>query len=177
VEISAIGFADQWGRSSLAGPLLACYAAGSAAGGLVYGAVHWSWSLTRRLVVAAAAMSLTVALLPLAAHPAVLGPLLFLAGLGIAPTMISGMSIVERVVPPGQLTEGLTWSTTGIVVGLSATSPIAGRVVDDIGARHGFLVGLASGVTAILVCALGLRNLARAEAPPVGEPVAEEPAR
>jgi predicted MFS family arabinose efflux permease len=159
VEISAIGFADQDGRAALAGPLLACYAGGSMVAGLVYGSWHWQWSLTRRLLAGAVVMTVTVAGLPLAHAPAVLAPMLFVAGLGIAPTLISGLSLVERLVPAGQVTEGLTWATTGIVVGLSLASPVAGHVVDDVGARQAFAVAALSGTAAVVVCLAGFRHL------------------
>lgn len=165
VEISTIGFADQWGSPSLAGPLLACYAGGSMIAGLAYGSVHWRWPLHRRLLGGALLMTVTVTVLPFVHHPAVLAPCLFLAGLGIAPTLISGLSIVERLVPTGQVTEGLTWATTGIVVGLSLASPVAGRVVDVVGARQAFTVGLASGATAVVVCTAGFGHLRRSSSP------------
>jgi MFS family permease len=164
VELSVIGFADQDGHPSLAGPLLACYAGGSMMAGLVYGARHWHWSLTRRLLSGAGAMTLTTATLPFITEPAVLAPLLFVAGIGIAPTLISGLSLVEGLVAPGQVTEGLTWATTGIVVGLSLASPIAGRVVDEVGARQAFTVAVASGAAAVVVALLGYRRLSRTAA-------------
>jgi MFS family permease len=51
VEIATIGFADQHGHASLAGPLLACYAAGSMVAGIVFGSARWKSSLPRRLVI------------------------------------------------------------------------------------------------------------------------------
>jgi predicted MFS family arabinose efflux permease len=159
VEISAIGFADQHGNAALAGPLLACYAGGSMIAGLIYGSRHWRWSLTRRLLTGAIVMTATVSVLPFIDRPAVLGPFLFLAGIGIAPTLISGLSVVEALVPPGQVTEGLTWATTGIIVGVSLASPIAGRLVDDVGARQAFTVGVVSGAAAVVICGIGFRYL------------------
>lgn len=161
VEISTVAFADQYGRPALAGPLLASYALGSMLAGLAFGAVTWRVPLTRRLLFGAAAMTLTVSVLPLAGGPALLAPLLFLAGLGIAPTLISGLSLVERLVPPAKVTEGLTWATTGIVVGLALASPVAGHVVDSVGASRAFLVALASGSAAVLVAGFGLRRMQR----------------
>ena len=161
VEISAVAFADHEGRPELAGPLLACYASGSMLAGLAYGAIHWRVSLTRRLLLGALVMSATVALLPLVDRPALLAPLLLLAGIGIAPTLISGISLVERMVPAAKMTEGITWATTGVVVGLATASPVAGRVVDEWGASRGFLVGLVSGMSAVLTCAIGYRWLHR----------------
>jgi MFS family permease len=164
VEISSIGFADQHGQASLAGPLLACYAGGSMVAGIIYGSVRWRWSLPRRLATGALTMTLTITVLPFIHRPAVLAPCLFVAGLGIAPTLISGFSLVERLVPAGQLTEGLTWSTTGIVVGIAVASPVAGRLVDDVGARRAFTVGVVSGVIAVVISLAGLRRLNAASA-------------
>jgi MFS family permease len=159
VEISAVAFADEVGRRGLAGPLLACYATGSMLAGLAYGAVHWRVSLTRRLLLGALAMSATVALLPFLDRPALLALGLLLAGLGIAPTLISGISLVERMVPAAKMTEGITWATTGVVVGMATASPVAGRIVDEWGAQRAFLVGLVSGMSAVTVCAIGYRRL------------------
>ena len=159
VEISAVAFADHEGRPELAGPLLACYATGSMLAGLAYGAIHWRVPLTRRLLLGALVMTATVALLPVVDRPAVLAPALLLAGIGIAPTLISGISLVERMVPSAKMTEGITWATTGVVVGMAVASPIAGRVVDEWGASQGFLVGLVSGMCAVLTCAIGYRRL------------------
>jgi MFS family permease len=167
VEISTIGFADQHGNASLAGPLLACYAAGSMVAGIVYGAFRWGWSLPLRLFAGALTMTITLAVLPLVHRPAVLAPCLFVAGLGIAPTLISGFSLVERLVPPAQLTEGLTWATTGLVVGIAVASPVAGRIVDNQSAREAFTVGVASGAVAVVISLFGLPrlNAAAAESP------------
>src|SRR5258708_39545740 len=47
-DVSAIAFAKEQGHEALAGVLLGCYAAGSAAGGLWDGAQHWKTPLDRR---------------------------------------------------------------------------------------------------------------------------------
>lgn len=159
VEISAVAFADENGRQGLAGPLLACYAGGSMTSGFLFGAVRWRVPLPQRVLLGAAVMSATVAVLPLVGSLAVLAPCLFLAGVGIAPTLISGMSLAERLVPPGKLTEGLTWSTTGLIVGFSLATSLAGRIVDASGASTAFLVALGSGSLAVVICGLGYRRL------------------
>jgi MFS family permease len=167
VEISTIGFADQHGHASLAGPLLACYAGGSMVAGIIYGSYRWRWSLPRRLFSGALVMTLTIAVLPLVHRPAVLAACLFVAGLGIAPTLISGFSLVERLVPSDQLTEGLTWATTGIVVGMAVASPVTGRLVDDFSARQAYSVAAVSGAVAVVISVIGMPRLraAVAEAP------------
>ena len=161
VEISAVAFADERGRPALAGPLLACYAGGSAIAGLLFGAVRWTVSARRRLLLGATAMTTTVVTLPWAEETALLAGLLFLAGLGIAPTLISGFSLAERMVPEGTVTEGLTWATTGLIVGFSAATWMSGRLVDTAGVDRAFLVATASGLCAIAVCAAAYRRLPR----------------
>jgi MFS family permease len=161
VEISAVAFADEAGRTGLAGPLLACYAGGSAFAGIVFGAVHWQVSARRRLLLGATAMTVTVTSLPFVDSAWALAGFLFLAGLGIAPTLISGFSLVQRIVPAGTVTEGLTWATTGLVVGLSACTWISGRLVDSSGVPASFSVAVGSGLCALAVCAAAYRRLPR----------------
>lgn len=159
VEISAVAFADKQGRPALAGLFLASYAFGSMLGGLTYGAVHWRLPLPRRLLLGVTGMTLTVALLPFVRESVVLVPLLFVAGVGIAPTLIAGLSLVEQLVPPSRLTEGLTWTTTGIIVGMSIASSFAGHLVDQVGAAFAFTVAVVSGAAAVVACLVGYRSL------------------
>jgi MFS family permease len=161
VEISTIAFADRSGHPALAGPLLAAYALGSMLAGLVYGAVRWRAPLARRFLLGVSVMTATVVVLPFVRHPGVLAACLFVAGVGIAPTLISGLSLVERMVPPSMVTEGLTWATTGLVVGLSLASAVAGRLVDRLGAGPAFAVAAVSGAAAVAVCGVGFRRLHR----------------
>jgi MFS family permease len=161
VEISTVAFADHAGRAGLAGPLLACYAGGSATSGLIFGAVHWTVSARRRLMFGAATMTVTVVTLPFVDSMAALAAFLFLAGVGIAPTLISGFSLVERMVPEGTVTEGLTWATTGLIVGFSAATWLSGRLVDDAGVSEAFTVAIGSGLLALVVSLLGYRKLPR----------------
>ena len=159
VEISAVAFADESGRRVLAGPLLASYAGGSMLSGLAFGAVTWKVSARRRLLLGAAVMTATVTTLPWTDSAGVLAGLLFLAGVGIAPTLISGFSLVERMVPTSNVTEGLTWATTGLIVGFSAATWLAGRLVDTAGVGEAFLVAPASGLCALAVCGTVYRRL------------------
>ena len=86
---------------------------------------------------------------------------LFVAGLSIAPTMVTTMALVEEHVPRAKLTEGMTWTSTGLAVGVALGSSAAGWVVDAAGAARGYLVPGAAGVLAALVAFPGYRRLAR----------------
>ncbi|CAM5729670.1 MFS transporter OS=Streptomyces tendae OX=1932 GN=F3L20_08270 PE=4 SV=1 [Streptomyces tendae] len=86
---------------------------------------------------------------------------LFVAGLSIAPTMITTMSLIEEHVPRAQLTEGMTWVSTGLAVGVALGSSAGGWVIDAAGARAGYGVPAAAGAVAVAVGFLGHRRLKR----------------
>ncbi len=161
VEISAVAFADEAGNRSTAGLLLACYAGGSMISGLLFGAVTWRVSARRRLLLGAAMMTATATTLPWIDSEPLLGAALFLAGVGIAPTLISAFSLVERIVPARNVTEGLTWATTGLVIGFSMSTWLAGQLVDGPGVTAAFSVASGSGLAAVVVATVAIRRLPR----------------
>ena len=74
--------------------------------------------------------------------------------------MIVAMGLVENIVPPARLTEGLTgWSPAGIGVALGAA--LAGPAIDAIGITAGFSVTLTAGLIVLLVAAGGYRLMRR----------------
>jgi len=156
VEVIVVAFADERGQKGLAGVVLACYAAGSLISGLLYGARRWRRRLSDRFILAATGFGLAT-VLPLAANSvAVLSPLIFLTGLAIAPVLITGLSLVERLVPRRALTEGLTWSITALTVGVTAGAATAGPLIDAYGASTAFRLSAAAAIlTAIAAVAVG----------------------
>jgi predicted MFS family arabinose efflux permease len=149
VELTTVAFADEHGHRALAGPLLACYAGGSMLSGLVFGAVPPDLPRRRSMLIGAAVMTGTVTVLPFVRSTVLLAALLVLCGVGIAPTLISGFSLVERIVPSVAMTEGLTWATTGLVVGFSFSTWLAGQLVDSAGVPWAFTVATGSGLLAL----------------------------
>ena len=63
------------------------------------------------------------------------------------------------MVPTGTVTEGLTWATTGLIVGFSGATWLAGHIVDSAGVDRAFLVAPASGLGALAACGLVFRRL------------------
>ncbi len=76
---------------------------------------------------------------------------LALAGISIAPTLIIATTLVEAVVPQHKLTEGITWTVTGLGVGVAVGSALAGQMIDGFGTRAGFAVVVVAGATALVV--------------------------
>lgn len=105
------------------------------------------------------AMAVSMIPLQLAGSLPFLAVALFVAGLAIAPTMVTTMALVERHVARTRLTEGMTWTSTGLAVGVALGSSAAGWVVDASGAEAGYVVPAVAGALAAAVGLLGYRRL------------------
>ncbi|MEU3828348.1 MFS transporter [Streptomyces sp. SID486] len=161
VDVVTVAFADERGHKGAASLVLALYAAGSCASGVVYGLLRFSGAPERRWLLGVAAMAVSMIPLLLVGNLPLLAVALFVAGLSIAPTMITTMSLIEEHVPRAQLTEGMTWVSTGLAVGVALGSSAAGWVIDAAGARAGYGVPVVSGAVAVAVGFLGYRRLRR----------------
>ncbi|MEW2283323.1 MFS transporter [Streptomyces sp. NPDC047841] len=161
VDVVTVAFADERGHKGAASLVLALYAAGSCVAGVVFGLLRLSGAPERRWLLGVAAMAVSMIPLLLVGNLPLLAVALFVAGLSIAPTMITTMSLIEEHVPRAQLTEGMTWVSTGLAVGIAAGSSVAGWVIDAAGARAGYGVPAVSGAVAVAVGFLGYRRLRR----------------
>jgi len=103
------------------------------------------------------AMAITALPLLLVDDIFTLAATVFVAGLFFAPTMIIAMGLVENIVPPSRLTEGLTWMITGLGIGVALGAALAGWVVDEAGVKAGFIITLSAGLVVLLVAAAGYR--------------------
>jgi MFS transporter len=160
--VATIAFSGERGHVAAAGVVLGVYALGSLTAGIAYGALRWQAPLDRRLVVAVTAMGVGVVPLAFATSIGVLGALAFLAGLAISPSLIAGFGLAERLVPVSRLTEGLTWLSSALGVGVALGSALAGRVVDLADGQRAFLVPVGCWLAAGAVSTAGAGRLRRA---------------
>lgn len=149
-EVTTVAFAEEQGRKALAGVLLALWAFGSLASGVISGAIHWRRGPSVRVRWGALAMACAMTPLYFVGSLPLMGATLFVAGFAIAPTMIASMSLTEQVVPSGRLTEGMAIMQTGLVAGVAPGATLSGLVVDHWGASAAYLVSVAAGVVAAL---------------------------
>ncbi|MGW0971116.1 MFS transporter [Streptomyces sp. NPDC002516] len=161
VDVVTVAFADEQGHKGAASIVLALYAAGSCLAGAVFGLLHFKGAAEGRWLLGICAMAVSMIPLLLVGNLPFLAVALFLAGLSIAPTMITTMSLIEQHVPRAKLTEGMTWVSTGLAVGVALGSSVAGWVIDSAGAEAGYGVPAASGAVAVAVGFLGYRRLSR----------------
>lgn len=149
-EVTTVAFSEEQNAKSLAGVLLAVWAAGSLIAGAITGTLVWRRTLLSRLRLGATAMAVAMAPLVLIDSMWVMGAVLFVAGFAIAPTLIAAFSLAEATVPPARLTEGLAFLQTGLVAGVAPGAAAAGLVVDAHGASAAYLVSVGGGVAALL---------------------------
>jgi MFS family permease len=173
IELSTVAFAGEHGHRQLAGLVLGVYALGSAVGGLWYGSRHWRSPLPRRFVITLGLMTSGVAMFWWQPGFASLFPVIFVAGVAIAPTLITGYSLIDHLSPPERRTERMTWLSSAIGVGLAIGAPTAGRLIDESGARAGYLLAAAFGAAAFVACLAGLGRL---RTPPPGTGAGPAPA-
>jgi MFS family permease len=167
VEVVLAAFAGQHDERSRTGLVLATFALASGVAGLVYGARHWATPLLRRYWLHSVIFAALVPLFLSAGSMAQLYPIAFVAGLGISPTLITGFAMVEELVPPRGLTEGLAWTTTGLNVGYGALAAVVGGIADRHGAHVAFFVPVASGVVVAVATSLLVLRLRRVHRPVV----------
>ncbi|MDQ0940204.1 MFS transporter [Streptomyces sp. V1I1] len=161
VDVVTVAFAEEQGHKAAASLVLAVYALGSCLAGAVFGLLHLKGSASRRWLVGVCAMAVSMIPLQLAGNLPFLAVALFVAGLSVAPTMVTTMALIEAHVPRTNLTEGMTWTSTGLAVGVALGSSAAGWVVDASGADAGYVVPAVAGALAAAVAFLGYRRLRR----------------
>lgn len=159
VDIVSVAFAQQMGQPGAASLVLSAYALGSCAAGLVFGGLKLNIPLHRLLLLGGLATAATTLPLLLVASVAQLAGAVLLAGLFFAPTMIVAMSLVERVVPEQQLTEGMTWLLAGLNIGVAMGAAASGRMVDQGGASSGFVAALYAAALIVLLALCSYQSL------------------
>jgi predicted MFS family arabinose efflux permease len=164
IDVATVALADQAGQRLAAGIVLAAYAAGSMASALVLGA-RSSASSDVRLpqVLLLASAGLVVVTVPLLLGPTLvaLGFLALLAGLAVSPVLITCFSLVEVLVDPREITEGLSWAISAIGLGVAASAAGTGWLVDQAGPQAGFGVTIASAVVVAVVAVGGHTRVRR----------------
>ncbi|RUT66534.1 MFS transporter [Morganella morganii] len=159
IDVAVVAFANAQGWPASASFILAAYALGSMISGLTFGALRVSLSIEKQFFVGVLVTSVTAVLPIFSPDVYILSVMLFVAGMSFAPTMVVVINLGTIIVPPSRLTEGLTWMTTGISIGVALGSVLAGMVIDVYGARSGFSVAIVSGLVMVVIVLLGLRTL------------------
>lgn len=156
IDVAVVAFANAQGWPSAASFILAAYALGSLVAGLTFGALRIALLIERQFIFWILVTAGTALLPILSPNVYIMTGILFIAGLSFAPTMIIVMNLGTVILPPSKLTEGLTWMTTGISIGVALGGMLAGLVIDTYGTRAGFGVAIVSGLSMVVIAMIGL---------------------
>lgn len=148
-DLGIVALLQDFGQEHFVGLVVAIWCAGSAVGGLTYGASKHDISPLWVL------LFLGIATIPIALAPnlAVVLILVFISGLGVAPIIASTGEAIAHRVPEIARGEAMGWHGSAMTIGASAGGPIIGVIIDIAGAGWGFVIG---GLAGLLVAALGL---------------------
>lgn len=143
------------GTTAAAAPLLALWAAGSFAGGLLATRLDRAQGTATALALWLATLALGhLVLIPAAGSFGSLAIALTVAGAAIAPTESAVYTMVERATPAGTMTEAFAWLFTAIELGAALGAGVGGILVDHFGPTAAFGLGGGAGALAALITAL-----------------------
>ncbi|MFE7776180.1 MFS transporter [Streptomyces sp. NPDC057445] len=151
ITVAGVAYADDHGRESVYGWLMAALGLGALIGGVAYGARQWTGAPERRLRVIVGLLALGY--LPLVFTPGVpaMTALGVVAGVFLAPAIACAFIVVDRHAPRGTVTEAFSWLVTTFGVGAAAGTAAAGPAVELGGTSAGFAVAGVGGIAALLV--------------------------
>jgi MFS family permease len=153
-EVGFPAFAELHGGAELGSIPLSLFAGGSLVGGLVAGA-RVTMPPLRLLRVSAVLLTLCLALPLLGWSLPSMGVLAFLAGLAIAPVVMSAYGLVDAVAARGTAAEAFSWITTAVFAGFSVGMALGGTLIDAYGAKSSFVLGTASAALGAVLVAVG----------------------
>ncbi|HEY8103401.1 MAG TPA: MFS transporter [Gaiellaceae bacterium] len=153
-EVGFPAFAEGHGGAELGSIPLSLFAAGSLVGGLIAGA-RVTMPPLRLLRLSALLLALGLALPLLGWSLPSMSVLAFLAGLPIAPVVMSAYGLIDAVAKRGTAAEAFAWITTAVFAGFSVGMALGGTLIDEVGVKASFGLGTAAVSLGALLVALG----------------------
>jgi MFS family permease len=163
LDVSLPAFGAAHGSSALGGLFAASLSVGSMLGAVVFGLVANRLGMLREASLRLAFYQpLVIAPLLLAGSPAMLVPLAVLAGSFAAPMLTMRSRVAELTMPDGTGTETFTWLLLTVMVGASASSALAGPLIQLGGWRLGVVLAITVPLVALPALFAGRRLLPEA---------------
>ncbi|PRY43685.1 MFS transporter [Umezawaea tangerina] len=168
VDMLIIAWARDLGRPAMAGVLTAVWGVGSVLGGLVVGGFRGRANFPLRMVMLTVGMAALIPVLPPVTTPSspwLIGAVLVLGGLAIAPAIAANNARIGDLAPDGRKAEAFGWMSMASTAGAAAALPTAGWLLDHIGPS-----AAAVSATAVALVGTVLATRVRAAAAEVAEP-------
>ncbi|MFD4768770.1 MFS transporter [Streptomyces niveus] len=129
LDLLAIAFTERQHQPGAVAWVLAALSAGSAVGGLAYGAVSWRSAARPRLALICAALGAALAAAGLAPNVYALGVAAVVAGLFVAPALTTAYLIADEAAAPDARTQAGAWVNTALNAGISGGTALVGVLV------------------------------------------------
>ncbi|WP_022867289.1 MFS transporter [Schaalia vaccimaxillae] len=160
-DVAVVAFAEEQGAEAMSGVLLAIFSLGSLAAALVYGARPWGAPLWKLFAIGVVALAAGTSMYLFAHNLWIMALVMVATGMACAPTMTNVNMIIAKVVPARQLTEGLTWMSTSMNLGVSLGSAVAGPPIDRFGSYGGYVMMVGAAWVMVFFMFIGLGTLKR----------------
>lgn len=172
VTCPAVGV--EHGSAVLGALLAAALCAGAPVGGALYGSRHGDRG-ARDYIAFSALIAIGFAGISLVAGSIVLlVPMLFAAGMALAPMLASGYGLIEKLAPAGMVTEAFAWTSTAFGTGCALGASVSGLLIEAHGTRSAFAFGAATAALGALVSIARRSTLGAPERAPVATPQPQE---
>ncbi|WIV90153.1 MFS transporter [Proteus appendicitidis] len=159
IDIFSVAFANIQGAPIGASLVLSAYAIGSCFAGLFYGTLKLSTPLHRLLCLGGIATFLTILPLVFVGSIYSLSFVVLISGVFFAPMIIVTMSLIEKIVPENQLTEGMTWLLAGLNVGTAVGAILTGQLIDYSGVQAGVWIAIGASALVMLIAFIGFKRI------------------
>ena len=155
VDLLVLAFAEQRGHGDdTVAWIFAALSAGSAVGGLLYGAVEWRTGTRVRLPALTAGLGLALAVAGLAPGLATLTGAVVCAGFFVAPALTTAYLVADESAAPGARVQAGAWVNTAVNAGISTGAAAAGLLVGRLPVEAGF--ALAGGAALLAAAAVAV---------------------
>ena len=153
LEVGAVAIFEE----AIAGLLIAVFSIGSVLGGVfIGGRANSKYALSWLIALVLLGFSM---MLVFPYNPYWVGLSLFIAGIGVAPTLGIMALTISGGTKSSEIAEAYGWQTTGQLVGISIGSALAGIAVDVISPVAAFAVSVIFGVGTLLAALLAIKYL------------------
>lgn len=163
VDLVIVAWANEVDAPQYVMVMASVWALGSLVGGVAAGALRGRPRLALRSFAAAFGLAVLLPFVPPVTQlssPLLISPLLFVAGLALAPTLAAVMARVGDTAPSHRRAEAFGWTTTAMGTGGAVAGPLTGALIDS----HDIVGGVAGAVGLVLVAAVLSLFLPRPEA-------------
>lgn len=136
VDMVIIAWARDLGRPAMAGILTAVWGVGSVLGGLIIGGLRGEPRFALRIGLMAGGVAALIPVLPpilTPSSPWLIGAVLAVGGLAIAPAIAANNARVGGLAPHGRRAEAFGWMTMATTAGSALALPTAGWLLDHVG--------------------------------------------